>query len=196
MDRAALIDLVESKHRMTISPTDPVFILATISEAISAETVGRAEAAADRVEAAARQIDASRMPVQNEQLRMAVIQGIRSYAAETIKTTKRQTIVVGASAAVVTLLCIAGGAYWFGQSSGFRDGFNAGSDLGLKANEALSSMPPTEAVAWAALLRNNTGLIAEMWDECRKRATVQNGRRTCPLQVWAEVPPVPTPGQH
>ncbi len=192
MDRAALIDLVESKHRMTISPTDPVFILATISEAISAETVGRAEAAADRVEAAARQIDASRMPMQNEQLRLAVIQGMRNHAAEAIKAANWRNVLIGVGMLVVTTSIGWAGGYFYNAATAEAQVAAAREQTIIVGDTIKTALSGPAAQTWGWLIQTNGNYILTAQNNC---VDTKDGGRACNYVLW-ERPPTPPPVQQ
>jgi hypothetical protein len=90
MDRLELIDLVERKHRMRIDGTDPVFVLATIGEALNKEAAEQMKAAADRMEAAT-----ARLPTALDRLALRI---------------HWRNMVVGA----VVLIIGMGGMFWLG----------------------------------------------------------------------------------
>jgi hypothetical protein len=135
MERGKLIDFVEAKHRMTISPNDPVFLLATISEVLNAEYVEQAAAVAERVENAATRIEAVKAPIADKDLRRledAAIAGAANGAnrnvVEMVRAANWRTVVIGILGVAALCLASAAGGYKLHSDAPVFAGIRAGLD--------------------------------------------------------------------
>jgi hypothetical protein len=84
MDRDTLIGIVEKKHHFRVDPNDPVFVLATISEAIQQEAQGELrKIVADAID---RTAEANRQAEAAAQVRVeAIVRDAGESAAEQIR---------------------------------------------------------------------------------------------------------------
>lgn len=148
---------------------------------------------ADTIVAIGQTIESARQPVRDEDMRIAVIQGISAHAGAITRS-----LSWGVRIAAVTCLLlgvgISGGVgYWQGYRSGMVDG----SALGLKANATLATLPPTDAATWAQLIRDNLSPAKQLAEACRISGARQDGRLVCDMPVWIEAAKPPTnPGQR
>jgi hypothetical protein len=72
---------------------------------------------ADSIMSMRQQIEAAKQPVNDDQLRRAVIQGISGHAGATVRALEWRNVVIGAGLLAGALLVGAAGGYWYGVSS-------------------------------------------------------------------------------
>jgi hypothetical protein len=136
----------------------------------------------------AQHIEAARQPVQDEQLRRAVVAGVSTHTGAAIRAIRARTILIVAGVMLGVTLVGMGAGYWLGREAGFI----AGSATAMRANATLSLLPPSEGAVWARLIANNPGSIAASMQQCEKViTTTADGRKSCALPVWAEPARVP-----
>ena len=126
------------------------------------------------------QIEAVKRPVDDDKLRYAVAQGIHGHAASLIRAFNLRTW-VGAAGMILAALAIgAGGGYWFGESRGQTQG--------LSAVSVFAQLQPSDALAWADVIRYNPSGQQEL-THCQRIAD-QDGRAVCQMNIWID-PPAP-----
>jgi hypothetical protein len=121
MDRATLIDLIETKHRMRIDPNDSVFLLASITELLTAEAQAKADRTAERIEAAATRIEAVKAPIADSDLRRletVAALGAQRQAATLARSHNRRTLAIAAGVLTATLTAGMVIGYWSGRDAG------------------------------------------------------------------------------
>jgi hypothetical protein len=83
---------------------------------------------ADSVVSMQRSIEAARQPVRDEDMRLAVVQGISSHAVNAVRTMGWRNVLIGAAILVASIVAGVGGGYWLRGAVPVLVGVHAGAE--------------------------------------------------------------------
>ncbi len=134
-------------------------------------------------------MEASRQPVQNEQLRVAVIQGIRSYAGEAIKAANWRNVLIGVGILVVTTSIGWAGGYFYNAAAADAKIAAARQQTIIVGDTIKTALSGPAAQTWGWLIQTNGDNILTAQTNC---VDTKDGGRACNYALWAR-PPTPPP---
>jgi hypothetical protein len=146
--------------------------------------------------ALARHIEMARQPVRDDELRRAVIAGVRDHAATTVRAINwRSVLYLALSGLVMAVLGFVGGAWW--QHGIASAELTAAQNVIVAAHDGFPAGLKAEDLAlWQDLIRMNPNL-SEALRSCQPLPQPKGGS-ACALPVWTLRPPPPlaAPATH
>jgi hypothetical protein len=122
-----------------------------------------------------------RQPVQDRQLRNAVITGVQECTTDIIRHNTLRTAAIAAGVAVVWSAALIGGTWWYCHS-----------DLTASVAGIEQQLTGPEAAGWLTILQNNHLAVAKHGATC----WTQDQHTACSLPLWMDPPPPsPSPTQ-
>ena len=119
-----------------------------------------------------RHVEQAKQPVQDHQLKSAVVQGISGHAGALLRAIRLQNVLIAATVLVVTILTSFVGGYWWSRGQYI--------DLPVAFGNAMTGPNATQ---WLDLIQRNDIAKAKRW------CGPQQGGEACSFAFWTRLPP-------
>jgi hypothetical protein len=121
-------------------------------------------------------IQSARLPVRDEDMRRAVVQGISVHAGATVRAMGWRNVLIAAGLLFATTAIGAAGGYWFGRTTEAAKYVHVATGL----NAALAA---PEAAEWLSLIRLNN------IKQANRTCEAQAGGVACSISLWTKAAP-------